>query len=257
MAPHLKGLRRTGRALGRVRDLDVIIDKMLRHQASVPVAEQADLDGLLVALNAERDAARVRMIEYLNSTKYARFKEGFGRFVETRGMGAKAIAQDEIPPHPYRVRHVAPVIIYERLAVMRAFDDVLSEANPPLTRYHRLRIACKRLRYTLEFFLEVLGPDTKETIKVVVAMQDHLGGLQDAVVASDLMLGFLEQGTRGNGDGVPGDDLEAQGAVRGIEAYLSVKQAEIEHLLDTFPAAWQVLKGSEFSRMVAETVMAL
>ena len=257
MAPHLKGLRRTGRALGRVRDLDVIIDKMLRHQASVPVAEQADLDGLLVTLNAERDAARVRMIEYLDSTKYARFKERFGRFVETRGMGAKAIAQDEVPPHPYRVRHVAPVIIYERLAVMRAFDDVLSEANPPLTRYHRLRIACKRLRYTLEFFLEVLGPDTKATIKLVVAMQDHLGALQDAVVASDLMLGFLEQGTRGNGDGVPGDDLEAQGAVRGIEAYLSVKQAEIEHLLDTFPAAWQVLKGSEFSRMVAETVMAL
>jgi len=233
------------------------MEKMQIYLASLPAEQQGSLDGLLVALDAQRDVARARMIEYLDSAKYARFKEGFAEFVETEGMGSRAITPDEGEPRPCRVRHVAPVIIYERLAVMRAYDQWLDEANPPLARYHRLRIACKRLRYTLEFFREALGPDTNATIKLVVALQDHLGALQDAVVASDILSDFLRQGTWGHDDDLPSDDLEADGADPGVEAYLAVKQAEIEQLLNTFPDAWQVLKGSEFSQMVAETVMVL
>ncbi len=114
-----------------------------------------------------------------------------------RGWAACRSDLDGGEPRPYRVRHVAPLVIYERLAAVRAYDEWVSIPNPPLERLHALRIACKRLRYTLEFFREVLGPDTRSLIKEIVTMQDHLGDLQDAVVASDILKRLSGAGERG------------------------------------------------------------
>jgi CHAD domain-containing protein len=132
--------------------------------------------------------------------------------------------------------------------------------NPPLERLHALRIACKRLRYALEFFREVLGPNTKALIKEIVAMQDHLGDLQDAVVARRLLREYLQRGAWGpsvaaqaEGEPFPEAPLDAAG----VEAYLAAKQAELEHLLVTFPQAWQRIKGPEFSQGVAEAIVVL
>jgi CHAD domain-containing protein len=257
VAPYLKGLRRTGRALGRVRDLDVFREKVQLYQGTLPESQQDSLDSLLAALEARREAARERMITYLDDTKYARFRERFGEFVETEGMGSRPVALDGGEPRPYRVRHVAPVVIYERLAVVRAYDEWVNIPDPPLERLHALRIACKRLRYTLEFFGEVLGPEAKTAIDEVVVMQDHLGALQDTVVASSILGDFLQWGTWGHDADRPPPDQETQVSAPGVEAYLAAQQAEMKHLLDTFPEAWQRLKGAEFSRMLAQAVFVL
>jgi CHAD domain-containing protein len=94
---------------------------------------------------------------------------------------------------------------------------------------HALRIACKRMRYTLEFFQEVLGPSTKELIAEIVTLQDHLGDLQDAVVASGILRDYLQWGTWG-----PKVDRSPEGGMPlddpGVEAYLAAKQVELQNL---------------------------
>ena len=182
-----KGLKRTGRALGPVRDLDVFYAKIQDYLATLPPSQQHDLDRFLEVLERHRDSAREGMNAYLDSKSYARFRDRFGQFVETEGMESRPIVFDDGEPPPYRVRHVAPVVIYQRLAAVRAYDEWVRIPDPPPERLHSLRIACKRLRYTLEFFREVLGPDTGVLIKSIVAIQDHLGSLQDAVVARGLL----------------------------------------------------------------------
>lgn len=256
MAPHLKGLKRTGRTLGPVRDLDVFREKIQVYLASLPEAQRGGLDALLVVLEVQREAARQRMIAYLDGEKYARFKGRFGEFVETEGMGALPVALNGGQPWPYRVRHVAPMVIYERLADVRAYDEWVSIPDPPLERLHALRIACKRLRYSLEFFEQVLGPDAKALIKEVVAMQDHLGALQDAVVASEILRDYLRWGTWGHpvAQALPPDEAVV---APGVEAYLEAKQSELQQLLATFPQAWRQITGAELSRMVAEAVVVL
>jgi CHAD domain-containing protein len=257
-APYLKGLRRTGRILGAVRDLDVFRAKIEAYLDAMPDTRQGSLDDLLAVLETQREAARRRMIAYLDSSKYTRFKERFGEFVETEGMGNLHIAPDMADLHPYRVRHVVPMAVYERLAAVRAYDEGVSIPNPPLTRFHALRIACKRLRYTLEFFEEVLGPESKALIKEVVAMQDHLGELQDAVVASGLLRDFLVWGTWGHETiGQPLPNLATPVIAPGVATYLAVRQLELQHLLDTFPPLWQRLKASEFNRLAALAVSVL
>jgi CHAD domain-containing protein len=256
VAPYLKGLKRTGRALGPVRDLDVFRAKIQGYMRDLPPSQQHDLDGFLAVLEAHRDSARDRMNAYLDSGKYARFKDRFGRFVETEGMGSRPVVFDGNEPLPYRVRHVAPMAIYQRLAAVHAYDEWVSIPDPPSERLHSLRIACKRLRYTLEFFHEVLGPDTRTVIKSIVTIQDHLGNLQDAIVARALLGDYLQRGTWGH-DTAPDAQAGAPLDAPGVEDYLAAKQLELQHLLESFPEVWRRLQGDEFSRMVADAVVGL
>ena len=242
IAGQRKDLKRTGRVLGAVRDLDVFQERVTAYCRSLPQAEQHSLDGLLAELTARRQAARQKMLAYLDGERYARFKERMGQFVETEGLGSRSVSLDEGDPHPFRVRHVAPVVLYERLAVVRAYDEWVSVPDPPLKRLHSLRIACKHLRYALEFFQEVLGPDIRAPIKTVVAVQDHLGSLQDAVVACRILEDYA--------GGAAGRDP-------GLDAYWQAQQATIRHLVDTFPQVWEPLKGPAFSEMMAQGIKVL
>jgi CHAD domain-containing protein len=220
------------------------------------VGEGAGLEGLLAAIEGRREAARARMVAYLDSKKYDRFREDFGRFVATPGKGSRPPRIAGGKPVPYRVGHVAPAAIYERLAAVRAYGEWVCIPEPPLERLHGLRIACKRLRYTLEFFQTVLGPGTGRAINEIVALQDHLGALQDAVVARGILGEFLARGTWGEEAGPPtrGGGQEGEGDVA---AYLAFREEEIRHLVETFPGAWQRIEAPEFSGLVAEAVAVL
>jgi CHAD domain-containing protein len=245
VAPCAKDLRRAGRALGAVRDLDVFVEKVVAYRDTLPEAQQNSLEGLLAVLEERREAARQRMIAYLDGKKHRRFVKRLARFVETKGLGSAPPEIEDYDLRPDRVRHVAPLAIYERLASVRAYDKWLSIPSdqpelvegPPLARFHALRIACKRLRYTLEFFQEVLGPGAKAVVKEVVALQDHLGALQDAAVASEILR-----------------DLST---LPGVEDYLAARQSEVQELLATFPEIWSRLTSAEFSQRIAQAVMIL
>ncbi len=252
IAPFLKGLRRTGRVLGAVRDLDVFMEKAQHYLDTLPPQQQNSLDPLLDSWRGQRQAARERMIAYLDSEKYRRFVEEFGDFLETPGLGARPLPSGH--PEPYLVCHVAPRLIYTRYEAVRAYEPVLDGA--PIEVLHALRIDCKRLRYTLEFFREVLGPEAKEVIEAVVIMQDHLGDLHDADVADGLLRDFLDGGTpaaRKKAAATPRRRIIAPGVV----AYLAAKQSELQTLIDTFPAAWQRLNRPEVRHKLALAVSVL
>ena len=117
----------------------------------------------------------------------------------------------------------------------------------PLTRLHQLRIAGKYLRYTLEFFSEVLGSGSKLVIHNVKSLQDHLGDLQDAVVTSSILRDFLA----GRGWGrQAGKQAKAQGSdliiAPGVANYMAFKQVELARLVETFPEAWEPIRAPRY-----------
>jgi CHAD domain-containing protein len=122
-----------------------------------------------------------------------------------------------------------------------------------LTRYHQLRIATKRLRYTLEFFRDVLTPETEDVIKALKKLQDHLGDLQDAVVASNLLRDFLVWGTWGHQDD-DADWPEQPILAPGVAAYLTARQVEIQEKLQTFPTLWRRFQSSDFNQRIASLI---
>jgi CHAD domain-containing protein len=259
MRPFVKGLRRTGRALGAVRDLDVFWEKTQRYLDELPPGRQADLEPLRAVWKSERDRARERMLAYLDSDRYIRFKRRFGQFLQTPGAGALPVLVQEHEPIPHRLRHVVPVVVYQRLAVVRAYDEWVTGPDVPLERLHQLRIATKRLRYTVEYFREVLAPEAKKMINELKALQEHLGNVQDAVVASNLLRDFLIWGTWGHVERTGKDAaLPVEPIVApGVASYLATRQTELQHLLGTFPQVWGGFQGSQFAQLVTAALATL
>jgi len=259
MRPFVKGLRRTGRVLGAVRDLDVFWEKTRRYLDTLLPEQQSGLDPLRAVWEAECEEARERMLAYLDGDRYARFVERFGEFLQTPGAGALPVVLEGGEPLPHRLRHVVPAAVYQRLAAVWAYDEWVTGPDVPLARLHQLRIAAKGLRYTLEFFQEVLGPEAKSLIKEIKGLQDHLGDLQDAVVASNLLRDFLTWGTWGHRD-VEGKYVSLPTVpivAPGVAAYLTARQVELQRLLDTFPDAWAQIQSLDFRHWVAGALAAL
>src|SRR4051812_7746796 len=69
-----RGLRDVTRALGTVRDHDVLIGKAQGFREKLPEDQQTDLDGLIEAWQDERDKGRIKLMDLLDSKEYERFK---------------------------------------------------------------------------------------------------------------------------------------------------------------------------------------
>lgn len=246
IGPFGKGLRRAGRTLGAVRDLDVLLEKARAYATGLP-AEAGGIELLLAAWEAARDTARQKMLEHLDGAAYRKFVAEFGAFLATPGAGAAAIPPDAATP--VQARHVIPGLILTRYASVRAYERLLP--GGALAAYHALRIECKGLRYALEFFREVLGEETAALIKQVTALQDLLGELQDACVAEGLLADFLAERRKQMGK------HSAAEALAGIEAYLAAQHARQAELLAAFPAPWADLVGLEFRRRLALAIAAI
>jgi CHAD domain-containing protein len=134
---------------------------------------------------------------------------------------------------------------------VRAYEPFLENAQ--IETLHALRIDCKYLRYTLEFLREVLGPEAGDVIQEVKTMQDHLGDLNDAEVAIDMLNEFLVDWDAAQ-TGVP---LMQRRSTEGIVTYLASRHAEKHRLVTTFPQAWNALNRAEVRRWMALAVAAL
>lgn len=187
ISPYKTELQHLAWTLGAVRDLDVLIEDIRVYQLTLKAAKQADLQQAIDELDNQRQTARAELVELLDSRLYRRLIKDFSKFLLTPGEGAKSLPKDEVTP--VQVRHILPIIIYQRLAAVRAYNDVLAEAEATLL--HELRIEFKQLRYTLSLFGDVLGPTVAEYVEEIKGLQDCLGHLNDAVVARAYLNDFL------------------------------------------------------------------
>src|SRR5690606_14074425 len=118
-------------------------------------SKQAALTIMLEKLMKQRDRQREKLIKWLDSKTYRKALDRFVNFLTKEG---KASREPDTAITPYEVRHVAPTLITEQLNTVRAYDAILSAdemAEPDIL--HSLRIEFKRLRYTVDFFTDVLG----------------------------------------------------------------------------------------------------
>lgn len=247
--PLIAGLRTTGRVLGRVRDLDVFMEKLHQYQETLPESERPGLLPLLEAWSSQRDQARQEMLAYLDSNKYRKFKQNFLEFVTTVGTGAKPSPAGV--PMPYQLRHLAPGLIYDRYEAVHAFEVVLPNAT--LDTLHQLRITFKQFRYALEFLAEILGEESQVVIQEVKTLQDHLGELNDARVAGEMLRNFLAEWDQYQLH-LP---LAERQSPTPLVTYLETRLDERQQLMATFPQAWDRFNQPDFRRNLALAISVL
>jgi len=247
--PLLKGLRATGRCLGKVRDLDVLIERAHNYQANLPASDQPGLNPLLDTWIKDREVGRFDMLRHFDSPEYFDFKNRLNYFAQSPGVGARH--PNLVTPVPSIVRDVAPVLIYTRLVNVRSFEPILSNAS--LEQLHALRIEFKQLRYAVEFFREVLSPEAKNIINTLKGIQDHLGNLNDTRITCQLITAFLE-----NWEALQSRlPMGERQSPEPIVSYLAAMHAERHHLMVTFQDTWKSFDSPEFRQSMALAIAAL
>jgi CHAD domain-containing protein len=246
---HLNRLRATGRALGGVRDMDVFIEKALVYLNAQSEADQLQIRPLVENWHQERETNRIKMLAYLDSKKYQVFKKSFYTFLSTPGAGALPLAGDQNSPE--RVHQVVPVLVYNRVSAVRAFDPLIPNASPE--QLHALRIEFKKLRYTLEYFREVLGTEVGMVIDELKDVQDHLGNLHDAQVATQVLRDYLVQwDTQQNSLA-----MQLRQTPNALMAYLSAQYAERQRLMVGFKDVWEQFNRPKIRQNIALAVSVL
>jgi CHAD domain-containing protein len=213
-------LRKLARALGEVRDREVMMGNIESARAAAGEGVLADaLSGVLDILAQERAVARYHLLRLLDKGAHQRFYRDFAEFVTSASAG-KSAASDVAP---VQVRHALPPLIYQHLAAVRAYDAVLAEAEDEVL--HELRIEFKRLRYATTLFDAALGSQIKDFNKELAAMQDHLGTMQDIVIAQERLAAFA--------DLLPDDQAEA------LRDYIDTQTETHAELRASLAAAWK------------------
>lgn len=226
-----KGMRR----LGRSRDLHVFLEELNRFiaQEQYDPVEREELLALAAYWEEQKKEADQAAQAYLERQKWERLLADFDRFTQTTGAGALPAA-DRFTP--VKVSHVAPILIYQQLAVVRAGYDQIDRRS--LTALHRLRLEVKRLRLTILFFQPLLGSAAAELAVTLKQLQDYLGQINDANVALDL----LAQ--------TPQEELLSKGAA----LYRQSRQAELEWLLNNLDEVWEPFDQPAWRRKLAAAV---
>jgi CHAD domain-containing protein len=238
---YVRELRAVASSLGAVRDLDVLLENLAAYVAAHPAEEGEALQPLATAWQDQREAARRRMVVMLDSPAYRHFVDDYLDFVETESAAARPVDATE----PSRVRDTATSRIWSAYEQVRAYDATLAWAD--VATIHQLRIASKRLRYSLEFFREVLGAEAGPLIERVTRLQDHLGLLNDADVAARLAREFL----------VASAARLSPPTIEAVGRYLGARDRDVARLRRSLPAAWRPLAAESFRRALGRAVSAL
>jgi CHAD domain-containing protein len=233
--------RKLMRRLAGSRDAAVFLQKLDAFIVAGEAAgafderQQASLAALRDRWLVRQSAANDRVRDYVSQPKVADLLASFGRFTATPGQAAAVLPLGS----PFKVAHLAPLFVHQRLAHVRAYEDRLE--GSPLEEWHALRIACKELRYTLDFFAPVLGPTATEATATLKELLGLLGELNDVRVA----LEWLAEER----------DVDAEPAVALLRA---ARSAEADALLaGPLFAAWSAVSDPAWRAQVAAAVAVL
>jgi CHAD domain-containing protein len=104
---------------------------------------------------------------------------------------------------------------------------------------HALRIRGKRLRYILECFPTILVPATQPALTALDTLQKHLGVLQDAVVANELL---ADMKLLTNPD---------------AKKILSSLRQEAAQQRQQMPLVWDACTNAQFNQSILATIHAI
>lgn len=229
----IKLLRRVGRALGAVRDLDVFIEQTSAYIVDYPADELPSFNPLFETLRAKRDRAHADLMELFDSGLYARFLAEFAYFVNTPLLHVKPMP--EAAPFAHRVRYVLPKLVVDELTVIYAYAHILNDAS--LDTLHMLRIEAKRMRYTLDAFAEILGSSHKTMITAIKVLQEYLGNLQDARMAVITLRAYT-------------DSVSTDQVTTGLFHYLNARKADKLKLRTGIDTAWAAFSAPTIRKSV-------
>lgn len=189
-----EGTRRMRKILGdlarqtnRLRDLDVYLLAREEYLGLLPPELRPPLKGMFEDFAAERAVEVRRTITTMRSQANHRLLRKMEAFFSGE-TGHKPSPAADLPVGPLVFR-----CIIKRYRKIRKIAAGIG-AETPDEVVHQLRIECKKLRYLMEFFSELIPRDEGAALqKLLRRLQGRLGEFNDASVQQKSLLDYREQ----------------------------------------------------------------
>jgi len=194
----IRQVRKVGRVLGTVRDLDVLRQTLAEnYRPQLPAQEAQHLDTVLIRSQQQRRRAFTKMGKMLQGDPYRNFKRSFKTWLKEPAYNRVA----ELP-----LAAVWPDLLLPTISQLLLHpgwlvgtdgaggnpDDGRSGSLSPTEEeaflLHDLRKQIKRVRYQSEFFRDCCPPTYATHIAEFATLQGLLGQMQDSVVMVDFLI---------------------------------------------------------------------
>ena len=174
-------------ATNKLRDLDVYLLAREQYAQMLPEALRPPLQEVFHDFGRERRRALRKVVRDLSSTDYRASIEKVERFFSA----AADIPETDVSREP-----AGPLIaqrIYKRYKRILKIERGLGSDTPDEV-LHKVRIHCKKLRYLIEFFSELLPEgETEQIEKQLRRLQTCLGVFNDCSVQQRSLLQYWER----------------------------------------------------------------
>jgi len=183
-------LRWLGGALGPARNLDVFAAELV-PPARTGLPDEPGWDDLAAALDRRRVAAYDQINQAILSQRYTASMLRLLRWFEGSGWRRRS-ASDELDAMTSPIGAIAPGVLDRRRRKVRQRGKGFGSLAP--RERHKLRIAVKKLRYTIELFGSLFDNDGVERfVGRLKRLQSDLGYANDVRVAHEFVTELLAQ----------------------------------------------------------------
>lgn len=234
------------KALGEVRDRDVLLQALAAERDLATEDERPGVDHLIAGVERDRKKARKAMIRFVTQLeKKGVRKETKRRFPRPRKSAKKRTADSKPATgqtpgieRDASLEANARLVLAERVAGLYGYAPIIDDADA-VEALHEARIATKRLRYTLEIFSGVFGEEGTFAIDRLKDLQEELGVVHD----HDVRIAMIED-ELASLDDIAADD-EPDTLRPGLEALLRRERASRATAHTAVVDRWQALEGED------------
>jgi triphosphatase len=239
--PYIKELRDLGDVLGYVRDLDVFLLNADLYKIKLGIDEQKAFNSIEDFFEQNRQQHRSNLFKTLGSRKYRNLCDGLSGLLTKPSELAKEVDERSTSG---QIGFIAGEIIRRRYEKILGYER-LNETEA-IEHIHKIRIAVKAFRYSIEFFEEILGDKAMIVLESLITIQDYLGELNDRAVATRLMENMIKQKSLlGN---------YSDKVISKATEYLEYLRDDVAMRIEGFPSAWKIFHQPEFLSSLDELI---
>jgi len=242
-------VKKVTRSLGAARDLDIQIEMLRRFRLMVTDPKsQPGANRLLLRLLQNRARAQKKVARIVRNFKDEKVVNQFQNRLSKMAPPPETVLEPSDALH-----RLAAESILEKLDNLLSFEPYVDDPEK-ITELHAMRIAAKRMRYTLELFAPLVKDGYKNWLKPLKEIQDLLGYVHDCDVWMEFIPGFIQEEkalTRAYFGGLTG----FRKILPGIKVFLENRKSDRQRRYQEFNLVWHRSTGKNTWEKLREKVL--
>lgn len=242
----IRHIRKLTRALGEARDTDVQIDLVSQIYNGVKDPKcKPGLNRILLRLTQQREGLQADVLSALNDLE----KSKVCPQIQSRFSPLATGTKETTPP----LYQLAYSIINEKLNDFLSYEVYLRQPDNT-AMLHEMRIAAKRLRYSMEIFAPIYPDELSQPLQAARKSQQLLGDIHDCDVWITFLPGFEEK-ERQRIHKFYGHNRPLYRITPGIQYFQHNRTATREKALRDFLKIWRKWREQEIWLSLRETIL--